>query len=243
MAGENEEITANFLNVQRLMSGALRGIDQRHNAAGAGAGAEFDHRVNRTEGVGNVGESKQFDIAGEPFVDAAHIEEAAITRDWQVNKLNTDFIRQELPRDNVAMVLHLGEEDLVAALEKFISPGMGDEIDALGRAPGEDDLIDAPRIEELRGPGTGSFVGGTGAVTQLVDAAMHIGVVMLVIVQQGIDHLPGFLGRGRVVEIDEVVPIHLLVENGEIPAQVLKVWHLFALNRLRGGVTHSPARL
>ena len=45
---------------------------------------------------------------------------------------------------------------------------------------------------------------------------MDIGVVLLVEIHERIDYLPGLLGSGRVVQIDERTPIDLPLEYGKV---------------------------
>src|SRR5690554_2748015 len=42
--------------------------------------------------------------------------------------------REELPRDDIAMVLKPGEQNLIALFDAIEAIAMGDEVDALGRA-------------------------------------------------------------------------------------------------------------
>ena len=97
----------------------------------------------------------------------------------------------------------------------------GDEIDAFGGAAREDDFVGAAGVEEFRGAGAGGFEGGGGAIAQFVDAAMDVGVVVLVVMTQRVDDGARFLRCGGVVEIDQRLAVDLLVENREIRAQCL----------------------
>ena len=45
---------------------------------------------------------------------------------------------------------------------------------------------------------------------------MDIGVVLLIEIHERIDYLPGLLGSGRVVQIDERVSVDLPLEYGEV---------------------------
>ena len=56
-----------------------------------------------------------------------------------------------------------------------------------------------------------------------MQTAMHIGVVVLVIMAERIDHRARLLRRRRVIEIDQRMPVHLLVEDREILANRLPI--------------------
>jgi len=71
------------------------------------------------------------------------------------------------------MVLEFREQDLVAAAE----PGgedVGHEVDALGAAADEDDLIGAGRAEEVGHRPAGGLVGVGGTRGERVGAAMDV---------------------------------------------------------------------
>ena len=46
------------------------------------------------------------------------------------------------------------------------------------------------------------FEGGGGAIAQFVDAAVDVGVVVLVVIAQGLEHRARLLRGGGVVEVD-----------------------------------------
>jgi hypothetical protein len=48
---------------------------------------------------------------------------------------------QELPRNDVRVVLHLGDEDLVAGFERAPAVALRHQVHALGGAAREDDLV------------------------------------------------------------------------------------------------------
>ena len=118
------------------------------------------------------------------------------------------------------MVLHLGEQDDVAFLQVRVAPGVGDEVDAVGGAGGENDLARLGGIDEFSGAFAGLLVGIGGAHRERVDAAVDVGVVVPVVVRERVDDALGLLGRGGVVEVDERLPVDLLVEDREIGAEV-----------------------
>lgn len=56
---------------------------------------------------------------------------------------------------------------------------------------------------------------------KIMYAPVHIGVVLPVVVVQGLQDSFRLLGCGSVVQIDERLPVHLLVEDGEVGADAL----------------------
>ena len=53
----------------------------------------------------------------------------------------TGSVGEELPGNDVRMVFHLGEDDLIAFADECITPGIGDEVDGFGRIAGKDDVL------------------------------------------------------------------------------------------------------
>ena len=133
---------------------------------------------------------------------------------------------RSLPRDHVGMVLQLGEQNLVAGLQMLKRPGRSDEVDALGGAPGEDDFLRGSGINEFRDAFARGFVSVGGAVAQLMDAAVDVGVVVLVVAHEGVDDLARFLAGGRVVEVDQPMPVDFLIEDWEVGAESGPIWRV-----------------
>src|SRR5260370_24997391 len=131
MGGEREEIAADLLHVERTMARALRRIDEYEDAAPAGAFAVFGDGIDRPERIGNVSPRQQLHVAGEELLEPAEIQQPALTVDREESELRASAFGQELPRHDVAVVLHLGEQDFVAALDELVAPRRGDEVDPL----------------------------------------------------------------------------------------------------------------
>ena len=68
VAAEGEKVTADLLDVQGPMPRTLGGVHQRDDAALAGAGTQLGDRVDRAERVRDMGEGKEFNIGGTPFI-------------------------------------------------------------------------------------------------------------------------------------------------------------------------------
>ena len=67
-----------------------------------------------------------------------------------IRKLGAGRLRDELPGDEVRVVLELGDDDDVARPEVLEPPRVRDEVDRLGRVADEDDLARARRVDEAR---------------------------------------------------------------------------------------------
>ncbi len=124
-----------------------------------------------------------------------------------------------MPRHDVGMVLHHGEHDLVARLDQRREIGVAHEVDRLGAAAREDDLVRVAGVEELLHADARFFVALGRRAREIVHAAVHIRIFAGGEIVHGIQHVVRLLRRGRVVEIDELLAVHLAREDREVVAQ------------------------
>jgi len=113
-------------------------------------------------------------------------------------------------------MLHLGEKDHISRAEKFSAPGLSDEIDPFGRAAGEDDFVRTGGAEVLGDASPRAFIRLGRARTELVQAPMDVGVLVLVIISQGLENLSRLLGGRRVVEIDKWMVVRPFPQDREV---------------------------
>ena len=132
-------------------------------------------------------------------------------------------LAQEMPRHDVGMVLHDREHDLVAGLDALAPERIGDEIDRLRRIAGEDDLFLAPGIEKGRDFLARALVSFGRLVGQIMQAAMHVGVLRRVGLVEPIEHGARLLRRSGVVEIDERLAIDLHRQDRKIRPDAVDV--------------------
>ncbi len=104
------------------------------------------------------------------------------------------------------MVLEVRDHHLVARLEARRHEAPGDQVDRLGGAAGEDDLLDLAGADEAAGAVAGAFVGVGRPLRQGVHPAVHVGVVVFVVAGHRVEHRPRLLGGGRVVEVESIEP-------------------------------------
>ena len=89
-------------------------------------------------------------------------------------------VGQLLPGHDVGVVLEVGDDDLVALADVLPAPALGDEVDALGGAADEDDVVGRVCAEEPGDRGAGLLVGVGGAGGQVVRGPVDVGVLVLV---------------------------------------------------------------
>lgn len=124
VAGEDKEVAVELLDIEGEMAGALRGVEDGDGAGGAGAVEEFGDGVEGAEAVGDVREGNDFRGAGEKLVEGSEVEGAGFGEDGDEVEMDGEAVGEELPRDKVAVVLHLSEEDAITGL-KELGEGVG----------------------------------------------------------------------------------------------------------------------
>ena len=104
-----------------------------------------------------------------------------------------------------------------------VAVGVGDEVEALGRVAHEEALAPVARVDERRNLVARRLVGLGRLGGDRVDAAVHVGVVVLVDVVHRVQHLARRLRRGRGVQVGERVAVDLAREDREVGAQSARV--------------------
>ena len=76
--------------------------------------------------------------------------EAVVGGERNPAKFDAALGREHVPRNDVGVVLHLGEHDDIARPQVGAAPRIRDEVDGLGGVAGEDELGDVAGADELR---------------------------------------------------------------------------------------------
>jgi hypothetical protein len=115
-------------------------------------------------------------------------------------QLEAEPVAQHLPRYDVRVVLDIADDDLVAGLQVRRPPALGYQVDRLGGAAQEHDLALVGRIEKPPHLLARRLEMVGRALAQLVDAAMHIGVVAAVELGDAVDDLARLLRAGAGIQ-------------------------------------------
>ena len=226
MRREGEEVAAERLHVDRAVRRRLRRVDDHDRALLVRPGREALDRVDRAERVRDEPGRDDLDRAlARELVERVELELAGVV-DRDVAEARARLARDELPGDEVRVVLELGDHDGVAGAEVLEPPRVGDEVDRLRRAAREDHLALGRRVDEGGDRAAGALVALGRALGEPVDAAMDVRVLVLVERAHPVEHLAWLLGRRGRVEVRERLPVDELLEEREVGAQ-------------RGGVERS----
>ena len=115
-------------------------------------------------------------------------------------------------------MLHLGEQNLIAGPDVAPAPRVRDQVQRLGDVAREDNLFRARGADEPGDRGAGGLIRLGRTLGDRVHPAVHVRVVFLVEAEVRVQHLTGFLGGRRAIQIHEGLPVHALLENREVVA-------------------------
>ena len=140
MARKGQEIAIELANVERPVARALCRIDERGHTGSSGPGADLRSGIDCSQSVGDMREGEDLDGPIEESVEIFQLEQA-VRADRDEAKPRALSMRQKLPWHEIAVVFHLREENDVTPAYMGLSPRADNQIDALGRSPGENDRI------------------------------------------------------------------------------------------------------
>jgi hypothetical protein len=202
----------------------LGAVEEHRHAVGVRRLDDAPHRVHGAQGVRDVAQGEDADAVAaglERRLEGVQVEDAAVVEGDRLDR-GPRFAADDLPGHDVGVVLEPGDQHLVARREAWPHEAPGYQVDRLGGAAGEDHLAGRD-ADEARHRRPRPLVGRGRPLAEGVDAAVDVRRVALVEAGHRLDHRPGLLGRGRVVQVDQRVPVDLLVETGELGPHGLDV--------------------
>ncbi len=207
MAGEGVKVAIQCLYVGPPVYDTLAAVHQYGNAAGVGEVDDPPQVGHSAQYVGCLGHR---DDAG-TFVDQSgqQIEpQGAFVVERQYPQFRSFAFCDELPRNEVGMVFHLGDEEVVPFAHESLSETGGYQIDGLRGAAGEYDFPDGCGVEQAPDLFPRGFVACGGLFGHVMDAPVYVGVQGTVQAIYGADDGFRFLGRGRGIQIDQRFAVH-----------------------------------
>ena len=154
-----------------------------------------------------------------------HVELAAVV-DRHHAQPGAGLPAYDLPRNDVRMVLHRGDDDLVTRSETGPRIALCDQVQPLGGAAHEDDLAAVGRVQERLGRVPRRLVGARCALAQRMQSPVDVRIVGFVIAADRIDDPARLLARCAVVEVHERPAVDLLIEDRKLGADPLDIEHV-----------------
>ena len=203
MAGEGKEIRTQLLHVHRHVRCALRAVHDHDRALFVRHGSDFLHGVFPAENVRHLRHGDDLRALGDERFDLPEIH-TAVGRALDELQLRAGLTADHLPRQQVAVVLHDGHEHLVTRLDVRQAVAVGDEVQALGRVAGKDDLTRRACPDEIA-HGLARLLIDIGRLhAQRIQPAQGVRVVTAVEIRHRVQHALRALRRSRVIDIGDV---------------------------------------
>ena len=149
----------------------------------------------------------------------------SVVGDRQVFHHDAAPLGLQLPGHDVGVVLHVGDDDFVACLHLAFAERRRHEVDGLGGAASEDDLLRLAGVDELAYLFTCCLVQVGSLLGEIVDAAVHIGIDVQVLVAHGVEHTQRLLCRSRIVQIDQWLLIYFAAQYREVFPYLINIIH------------------
>jgi hypothetical protein len=208
------EISVKVADINVRMRDSLRAVDKDRNTMAVGNLNHLLDRIDSAKHVGNLTDGKKASVVGEHIVELIeHKLTFGIHRDDM--KDDTLVALDELPRNNIGMMLH-DSDDNVVAVKESVAERRSHKIDGFSGATGENNLIGGFSVDE----GTNLFarllhkVGGF--LREGVHTTMNVGLAGMIDIVDTIHNRLRSLSSGRIVKINERLPIDLSGENRKL---------------------------
>ena len=126
------------------------------------------------------------------------------------------LLTNELPGNDVGVMLQHGEDYLITGLQKGLDVSMSHKVDSLGGASHEYDVVLRGCADEIRRDLTGILVSVGGTRRQLVSASVNVGVLVCIVIGKPVDDRLRALCGSAVVQPNKIVAVDLLTQYREI---------------------------
>lgn len=201
MSREHIEIGIELLYIHPQMRYGLCAVHQDRNPLRMSVSDHFTHRINRPQYIRDMGDTDQTSMPIEKRLICIDVQISTFV-DGNYPELDIAPALQKLPRHDIGMVFHNGENNLVAVVQELISKRRSHQIDCLRCSSCKNNFRRRTGPDELLHPTAGSFVGIGSLLTKRMDSTMHICIYPIVSIGNMIDHTLGSLRRSAVIQID-----------------------------------------
>ena len=198
MTTECEEVAIHILYVYSEMRGALGTIHQHRNAVFMGNTYHLLYGIDRTEHIADVGNTDNFGLFREQLLVFFHHQHTVIGHRDDTNGY-ASLCCLQLPRYDIAMMFHRGDDDFIALLHESLGKRRSHEIDTLGGATCENNLFGLRSIDELAHFFARSLMQFRCLLRQVMNATMHVGIHIKILLAHSVKHTQRFLGCRRII--------------------------------------------
>ena len=215
MPAKGKEIAVYRLYIDRKMRCALCPVNQNRNIMSMSNLNNPFYRIYCTQHIAYMRYAHHTGMFIEhlfKFIETKF----TFVRDRYNTQTNTFACLNQLPADDIRMMLHLTDDHLVALIQKSVAKSCSHEIDALCRTPGENNFGSTPCIQETTYGLPGRFVQLSSLLGQEMYTTVHIGIHIVIFLSHSLDHLTWFLSRSTIIQIYQRTTVYLAFQNREI---------------------------
>ena len=214
MTGEYVEVDPERGHVERQVRDGLGAVDENQGARSVRTPGHLDDGVDGAEDVAHMREGHDSRARREQSVEGRQVEVSAVEHGHR-EEAGAPVPAEHLPRDEIRVMLHLGDDDLVAGHEGA-ADRLSHQVHALGGASREDDFLARGRTDESAHGVARALVQLRRLLAERVDGAVHVGVAPLVVAGHRLQDRGRLLARGGGVEEDERPAVDDALEDREI---------------------------
>src|SRR5579859_5290626 len=155
------------------MGRRLSAVGEHKGAHVVGHCGDLFNGIHRAQGIAHVHDGDELHTLVEHVFELVQ-KDVPIVIDGNYMDARTDVLTDDLPGDDVGVVLHIAEKHDVSCLQIRAAPGVGHEVDCLGTSLREDDLFVRGGIEVAAYCGAGGVELPSGALTESMDPTMNV---------------------------------------------------------------------
>ena len=215
VARDREEVHVHRADVDGRMRDQLGSVhedDRAHRVCRVGQLPDGRHG---SEDVRHPGDGDDLRSIRQQRPQVREVERAVLGQ-WDEPQDRPGGLGRELPGHQVRMMLHDGQEDLVALMEELPAVPVGHQVGRLGGPPVEHDARGV-RCPDERGEFRPGFLEQRRRLLgQRVDGPVEVRVVPLVVLGHGVDDLPRLLAGVRAVEVHQWLVPDQTVQDREV---------------------------
>ena len=187
VTGEHVEVAVQASYVHLHVRDRLGSVQKDGYALGVRQFNDAFGGHDSAKSVGDVGDGHQLGAGAQHRLELVHQQLAGLV-DGDHSQYGPLFLAKDLPRNDVGVVFHVGDDNFIAGAYVLLAEGLGHQVDAFSGPPGVDNLPVAAGVEEVADFAAGVFIVVGGPLAQGVDAAVHVGVVGGVVTDEGVYH-------------------------------------------------------
>ena len=172
------------------------------------AGYNPFYRINRSQHIRNMCYRNQFGTRSKQLFQRIFHQFSTIIDRNHPNH-NAGALCLQLPGNNIAVMFHLRNNDLVTRFHLASHKAGSHQIDTLCRSTGENNFTGRTGIDETTYRLACSFMQLCSLLRQEMHSAMYIGIHGIIFIHNGIHHTTWLLGRSPVVQIHQGLAVYI----------------------------------